>query len=197
MVLFYHQLAAKLAQNLGASALIYVSEKALSDPYGAPPGVDAAQRIVDGVSIHIPTVVLQETPEVAAIFQGGGLWLKSVSLLQTDLNVLTELIAPWSWYRVAFGLLIGWSLHMIYLIVKGLRDQHAVTKAEQTASSRRVATMRFLILVPELCKNIVAILICIDPLGLFFHFDYFFARIVMNLGAALGTFTNLTMCFFW
>ena len=198
--MFYHQISAKVVQGMGASALIFVSEKALSDPYTAPPGVDAEERIVDGTVINIATIVLQETPELSTLLLTNNddlYWLESASLLETDVNVLTELVAPWSWYRIVFGMLLLWAIYMIVLVMKGIKDEHDFTVEEQTASSRRVATMRYLILVPELVKNILAVIFLINPLDLFFMIDYFTSRMIMATVASIGTFTNAAMCFYW
>ena len=196
--MFYHQLSAKMAQQMGASALIYVSEKALSDPYTAVPGVDAETRTVHGTLITIPTIVLQETPEIITLLtKKTGLWLESKSLLETDVNVLTELVAPWSWYRIVFGLLVIWAIYMIGLVLKGIRDQYVFTVEEDTAASHRIATMRYLILVPELCKNVLAVGFLLSPLDLFFMSDYFTSRMLMTAVSSIGTFTNVAMCFYW
>lgn len=75
--------------------------------------------------------------------------------------------------------------------VKSVRRKSTVWKAQTMAFA-----LRLLILIPELACAVFTVLVCVDPLGVFYIFEYNTARSFFLYRLALAAFTDLVVIFY-
>lgn len=196
---------AKRAQQLGASAMIYYYHPVigLSEmvAHHKPPHVDAVERIVEGIKITIPTIVLIATKEdYLALFDPKveQVWLKSSSITDTDANWVDELATPFGYFMISTWLFILYNVYLIYIIVNGIKDQRIATRDTRNSAAKRVATMRYLVLVPELFKCIISIVYTVDPINVLNvpGYNYIDSSILSWIVTGMSNFTDITMSFY-
>ena len=90
-----------------------------------------------------------------------------------------------SWYRVVMGIC---ALYNVYLLGRITTQFKHTYEYYFTNKKREVGVnalkIRIMILVPEFIKCAATLLFCLDPLGIFSIFGFFFSRMMMVAAAA-------------
>ena len=160
-----------------------------------PPEVEVKNQRIHGIPITIPALVIdkEERGRILAMFAAAGRTpLITVQSMHEDSNSYDILWQPFGLYNCTMLALAVFSAALSGYILKNTVDltrEHSA-KSKHSRAKTMAFVMRMLILTPEFIGAVVAVFVCLDPVGAFYSIDYYTARSLLNSRCSLFSFTS-------